>query len=165
MALHHFIVVRRDLPVGVIFSAITHAAGESFYALACPPVTFSTRTMASGAMAGPRMVTTGVGESILGPSSSVPEHQTFSLEVDGSIPSSGSFQPHETIAVVLGARNEGRLLRLERRLTDHAVRFVAIRETDGEYAGQLLAIGLLPNDRSRVASHVNEFHMFTELGS
>lgn len=31
----HYIIVRRDLPVGTIFAQITHAAGESFYAYAC----------------------------------------------------------------------------------------------------------------------------------
>lgn len=151
----HYIVVRRDLPFGILAAQIAHAAGESFYAFALPKVTFSNRTMASGGYA---------AAAPSGPSSSALEHQSFSLECGGSIPSSGSsFVASETIAVVLGARNEGKLARLELELTGAAIAHVAIREVDGEYAGQLMAIGLLPGEKDTLAPFVNDFQMLPRL--
>jgi len=32
MPLTHYIIVRRDMPLGVVCAQVTHAAGESFYA-------------------------------------------------------------------------------------------------------------------------------------
>ena len=32
--MHHYVVVRRDLPLGVIAAQVVHAAGESFYQFA-----------------------------------------------------------------------------------------------------------------------------------
>ena len=52
MPLTHYIVVRRDLPFGILAAQIAHAAGESFYAFALPKITVSNRTMA-GSMPGP----------------------------------------------------------------------------------------------------------------
>lgn len=142
-ALTHYIVVRRDLPVGVIYAQIAHAAGESFYQLASRGWTMPS-------------------DSIF-PGSSVLEHQTFSLEVGGSTPSRGStFVAAETIVVVLGARNEQRLKRLEIALLDTGVIFTSIRETEGTYRGQLMAIGLMPGPKSVLAQHINQFHMFTD---
>lgn len=130
--LHHYIVVRRDLPFGVILSMVAHAAGESFYVL-------------------PR-------------GSSEKERVVSNHEATGSSPVSGStFNPAETIAVVLGARNEGRLAKLAAALTAAEVRFVEIRETEGELAGQLLAIGIVPGDKAVIAPLVRNFHMFKEL--
>jgi hypothetical protein len=114
MTLTHYIVVRRDLPVGVLLAMVAHAAGESFYRLA------STFTVAS-------------------------------------------FNPSETIAIVLGARNEGRLEKLAHALHADSVPCVEIHEVDGEYAGQLLAIGIVPGDKSALAPFVRDFHMLKEL--
>lgn len=65
-------------------------------------------------------------------------------------------------AVVLGARNEQRLQRLERLLRTRGVSFVAIREPDPPFHGQLMAIGLHPGDRDALARHVNEFQLIPE---
>ena len=67
--------------------------------------------------------------------------------------------------VVLGARNEYRLLRLEKELIEGAVAHVAIRETDGPHAGHLMAVGLVPAPEAAVAHRLNEFHMPRECAS
>lgn len=140
--LTHYVVVRRDLSVGVLLAMVAHAAGESFYKLANPQVSVAHTTMASGGYAAP----------------------------GGGLPASGSYtftlpaiDPATTIAVVLGARNEGRLLKLERVLEAAGVAHVAIRETDGEHAGQLMAIGLVPGEKEQLSPLVNEFHMLREV--
>lgn len=146
-------MVRRDLPFGVLLAMVTHAAGESFYKLASCVMTVPgpAMAMASGACSGPR--------------SSVLEQQVSSLQVGGSIPSAGStFDPSETVAVVLGARNEGRLAKLESSLLKDMVPHVAIRETEGDFAGQLMAVGIVPGDREFLSDYVNEFHMYREIG-
>ncbi len=127
----HYIVVRRDLTFGQILSAVTHAAGESFY--------------------------------LLCPDSSGSERQVDNLEVGSSqLPRGATFKPDETIAVVLGARNEGRLKRLVEQLKARDVAHVPIIETDGARAGELLAVGLIPGPKSALAVHVREFHMFQD---
>jgi hypothetical protein len=151
--LTHYVVVRRDLPFGVILSMIAHAAGESFYKLASCTMTvagdLAIGTMASGGYCSP---------------SSVLERQTFSLEVGGSIPSgSSTLDPSTTIAVVLGARNQARLDKLAQALLAEMVPCVEIRETDGEFAGQLMAIGIVPGDKAFLAPFVRDFHMFREM--
>ena len=40
MALTHYIIVRRDLPLGVVCAQVTHAAGESFGRWACGRSTY-----------------------------------------------------------------------------------------------------------------------------
>lgn len=151
MALTHYIVVRRDLPFGILAAQVAHAAGESFYAFALPKVTFSNRTMASGGYA---------AAAPSGPSSSVSESQTFFFPSSSETP---PFVAAETIAVVLGARNEGKLARLELELTGAAIPHVVVREVNGEYAGQLMAIGLLPGEKDTLAPYVNDFQMLPRL--
>jgi hypothetical protein len=142
MPLTHYIVVRRDLPFGVLAAQIAHAAGESFYAFALPKVTLDhTTTMASG--------------GYVSPMSSAKEPQAFRLPV--------RFVASETLAIVLGARNEGKLARLELELTGAAIPHVAIREIAGEYAGQLLAIGLVPGEHDALAPWVADFHLLPRL--
>lgn len=132
MTLTHYVIVRRDLPVGVLLAMVAHAAGESFYQLR--------------------------------PDSSGSEHRTFSPGVGSSpLPRGSTFNPAETIAIVLGARNEGRLARAARALAAAGVPFVEIRETDGAFAGQVMAIGVVPGEKETIGPIVNEFHMLKEL--
>lgn len=133
MPLTHYVVVRRDLPTGVLLAMVAHAAGESFYRLACPR-------------------------------SSEKERLLSKQEVSGSSPDWGSiFNPAETIAVVLGSRNEGRLTKLANALHNAGIQYVGIHEIDGDFAGQLMAIGVVPGDKDRISPLVNDFHMLREL--
>lgn len=56
--------------------------------------------------------------------------------------------PSNTHAVALAIANESELLRLEAKLQDHSIEFVAIREPDAPWNGQLMAIGLKPAHKS-----------------
>ena len=67
-----------------------------------------------------------------------------------------------TIVVVLGARNEHRLLRLEEELIEGAVAHVG---DHGPHAGHLMAVGLVPAPEAAVAHRLNEFHMPRECAS
>lgn len=89
--LHHYVIIRGDLPRGVQFAQMIHAAGES---------------------------------------------------VDQPVPPT-------THAVALEVANEAELLDLERKLSGMGVRFVAIREPDEPYNNQLMAIGIVPQVRSK----------------
>lgn len=89
--LHHYCVVRSDVPFGTQLAQLVHAAGESVRA----PV------------------------------------------------------PPTTHAVVLHAESEADLLRLEQTLKDSGFSFVAIREPDAPWLGQLMAIGVEPQIRSK----------------
>lgn len=129
MALTHYIVVRRDLAFGPLLAMVAHAAGESFYALACPRSSVSER-------------------------SDLTERSDVQL-----IPGAPSFNPAETVAVVMGAKNENRLIRLDLALAASDIPYVCIRETEGAHAGQLMAIGLAPIDKARVATYVKDFQM------
>lgn len=127
----HYIVVRRDLPIGVTYAQIAHAAGESFYQF--------------------------------GSGSSEKERAVSNCEAAGLSPArSSTFNPSMTIAVVLGARNESRLLKLEGELLAARVPHVAIREVDAPYAGQLMAIGLEPGTKHGLYPHIREYHMFAD---
>jgi hypothetical protein len=154
--LTHYIVVRRDLPFGVVAAQIAHAAGESFYAFALPKVTFTHTTM-PGSRPGPGTTTMASG-GYMPPMSLETEPRPFRLPASGA-----PFVASETIAIVLGARNEGKLARLELELAGAAIPHVAIREVDGEYAGQLMAIGLLPGEKDALAPWVHDFHMLPRL--
>lgn len=89
--MHHYVIIRQDLPIGVQLAQTIHAAGES---------------------------------------------------------SPGNLSPH-THAVALGAKSEAELLRLESKLQEAGVRFVAIREPDLPYNNQLMAIGIVPMVRDK----------------
>ena len=69
---------------------------------------------------------------------------------------------NETIAVVKGARNEGKLLKLEAALAAAKVPHVAIREErgpgGGRIAGQLTCLSLMPTEREKVEQILREFH-------
>jgi hypothetical protein len=156
MPLTHYIIVRRDLPFGQILAQVAHAAGESF---------------------------------ALFPSSSVKERPTSQddREVGGSSPSSGAnlqrqlsdagdrrdwdecdrleaaYDLSKTVAVVLGARNEQRVNRLAKVLEAARVPHATIIETDGAFAGQTMAVGIMPGQKELLAPFVKDFHMFTAL--
>lgn len=59
-----------------------------------------------------------------------------------------------TIAVVLGVADEAALLAVEARLqaADADVPFIAIREPDAPWNGQLMSIGMVPAAKERLAS-------------
>lgn len=133
--LTHYIVVRRDLPFGAIIVNVAHAAGESFYQFA------QHAAIAQGQSAGSAMFP-GVGSSQL-PSGSIP--------ID------------RTTAVILGARNEGRLMKLEQALIETNISHLAIREPDAPFNGALMAIGVEPVVRqvdSVLDVMLNEFQLF-----
>jgi hypothetical protein len=103
--------------------------------------------------------------STLIPGSLEKERPSSNGNVAGSSPAPGAIDIDNTIVVVLGARNEHRLLRLEKELIEDAVAHVAIRETDGPHAGHLMAVGLVPAPKAAVAHSLNEFHMPRECAS
>lgn len=113
MALTHYLIVRRDLPLGVMCAQLAHAAGESFFQLglsAVPPVNIE-----------------------------------------------------RTTVVVLGARNEHRLKRLEAKLQQVHIPHAAIREPDAPWDGQLMAIGLVPGDREQLSPLFRDYQILSSL--
>lgn len=191
--LTHYIVVRRDLPLGVILAQVTHAAGESFYKLAevaqRKSSEFLTRgsevqvlpsappSFPAGSVAG--VLTGAVGSNPAPGASSggtglealpdTPSTQRESPAVNGERgPGSanyGTFNPSETYAIVLGARNEGKLARLFNVLRGNQVPHVAVFEPDEPYNGALMAIGLVPAPKKNVIGYIKDFHMLKELGA
>lgn len=185
MKLTHYIIVRRDIGFGDVCAQIAHAAGESFYELAFRPGSSETaeRSVFNGEVAGSipapgstsnRWFATLSEPGIFG-NHIVELIKAFSrVTISGSGASHGGSTPSpraipKPTAVVLGARNENRLLWLEKKLVACAVSHAAIRESEGMYAGQLMAIGLPPGDKedygsdlNRVLPYLNEFHMIKE---
>jgi hypothetical protein len=170
MILTHYIIARRDLSLGDLVAQVAHAAGESFYALERTRIE---RVVADyDALVAQRLepsifnrrvagLNPAQGSSLI-PGNSVSERPE---REDGCAIRPRGAEPIDigsTIVVVLGARNEHRLLRLEKALIENAVAHVAIREVDGPHAGHLMAIGLVPALKESVASHLNEFHMLRE---
>lgn len=101
----HYIIIRKDLPLGVIAAMVTHAAGES------------------GAL--------------------------YRDPYDGRF--------RGAIAVVLEATNEAHLHRIGSYLFDNHVRRVYVHEHGGIYDGQLMAIGVVPGDRSELSPYFTKF--------
>lgn len=124
-----YIIVRRDLPRGTMCAQVAHAAGESFV-LSYPRSSVKER----------------------------PASEQDDREVGGSSPSAGANPLFITIVVVLGVRDEARLLRLERRLIRGGVPHVAIREPDEPYNGALTAIGIPPGPREPVAKYLHKLN-------
>jgi hypothetical protein len=56
--------------------------------------------------------------------------------------------PPETHAVVLAAKSEDELLKLEQKLLDMGIPHRAIREPDAPWNGQLMSIGLIPSKKT-----------------
>lgn len=128
--LTQYIVVRRDLPFGVMLAMVAHAAGESY------------QTPRSSGLEHPL---------------SLDAHSQGKGEVGGSLPSGGTIPSGPTV-VVLGARNEARLRRLRNELEDDGVTHVAIVEPDAPYYGQLMAIGFPPQPQVR-GGWIKDFQM------
>lgn len=89
-----------------------------------------------------------------------PRLQRF-LEQRGVLPPE---VPKPTV-VILGARSEQRLLTLERQLTEVGVRHVAVREPDAPWDNALMAIGLVPGEKSDLYPHVRDFHILPDRES
>ncbi len=129
---------------------VAHAAGESFYlyARACSSVEERSRK----------------GE--VGGSHAIHAHQCLSSSVKEHLDLTGRSQvrvlPEAPLAtvVILGARSEARLKKLEALLLSADVRHSAIREPDAPYDNALMAVGLVPAARGDVARYVKEFHLF-----
>jgi hypothetical protein len=157
VSLTHYVVVRRDLTHGAQCAQIAHAAGESFYLLhdILPSVVAPSQ---DGGGAGP-----SGRASLIGGSSEKerPPSQEW-REVGGSSPPPRANIPRPT-AVILGARNEHRLLRLERLLLAHGVPHVAVREPDAPFCGQLVAIGIVPGPKHELLPFVADFNMLPSL--
>ena len=58
--------------------------------------------------------------------------------------------PSNTHAVVLAVSDEQSLLLVEQKLSLAGIEFVAIREPDEPYCGQILAIGIKPQPRNKL---------------
>lgn len=111
MDLIHYIIVRKDLPLGVIAAMITHAAGES-----------------------------------------APFYQD---------PEDGRFK--HAIAVVLEAKGENGLVKAEKHLKANDIQYVVVYENGGPYAGQFMAIGLVPGDARKLRPVMAEFQTLKAL--
>lgn len=152
--LHHYIVVRRDLPTAVICAQIAHAAGESFYQLAQAGVAqLSERREArkSGPEVGGGNPSSG---SIIG--GALDAASGVNPDSPATLP-----DPSRTVVVILGARNEAKLRRLERQLVLAGIMHVAVREPDKPWDGALMAIGLMPGLKADLSACVNEFQLLT----
>jgi hypothetical protein len=157
--LTHYVIVRRDLPFGVLCAQLTHAAGESFYLLHQHPLVAQ---CSEHVPLGDEVGGSNPSErTILCRDSSVKEQPTFSRQVVGSSPTPGSIS--RTIAVVLGARNESKLQRLERQLLAANIPHVAIREPDAPWDSQLMAIGIVPTLRHLVRPYLSDYQTIREL--
>jgi hypothetical protein len=69
------------------------------------------------------------------------------------------FDPNRTTLLVKGARNEKKLLKLEKKLISKGVYHLAVREPMAPWNGQLMAIGLVPGDREIMGYHLSDFEM------
>lgn len=154
-ALKQYLIVRRDLPLGVLCAQLAHAAGESFFLL--HNVLNSDVAQWSRASGDLHSLPEGGGSNpsigaILRRGSSEKERLhglRIEQEVGGLIPPPGSipfqFDSSRTIVVVLGVRSEAKLLTLEQKLEDiGVVHYVAVREPDAPWNNQLMAIGIMP---------------------
>lgn len=160
-ALTHYVVVRRDLPFGVVLAMLTHAAGESFFRYGQRP-TFRGSSVKERPAASVNEAD-GRSEVEVLPAEPIPGSPVASSSDEGERgPSLGPSTTHPiATAVVLGARSESKLLRLERLLLQHGVPHVAVREPDAPWSGQLMAVGLEPTaDLEAVRDLVNEFQIW-----
>lgn len=97
----HYVIVRRDLPLGMLAAQVVHAAGESS-------------------------------------PGSLPEH---------------------TYAVVLAAKSSVQLADLSIDLTAAGIAHRCIYESDEPYCGQLLAVGVAPDLRSKLKGHFRRYQL------
>lgn len=130
----HYVIVRRDLPVGRLIAQVVHAAGESIVT-ASSSVKERRREPEVGGSSPSSRTTYGGG---------VAERAS----VVGVNPTSRAILPPNTIAVVLSVRNESRLLAAARRLDRYGCPYVLIREPD--LNNEATAIGVVPCPREAV---------------
>ena len=63
--------------------------------------------------------------------------------------------PPNTYAVALATRDEAELCALEERLKSAGIAHAAIREPDAPWNGALMAVGIVPCDRTQVRRFVS----------
>lgn len=155
--LTHYIIVRRNLPYGVICAMVAHAAGESFYLFGQSRPTLRTpveaHALAGNGGGNPSSGTTQRGSSVKEHSASV---ERSVVQVHPALPLLG-----ETTVVVLAVDDEAALARLMADLRAARVAHVPIYEPDPPYDGALMAIGLLPADRRDVAPYLSTYPLLT----
>ena len=159
--LYHFLICRRDIPLGDVCAQLAHAAGESFYKFAYSGSSARERSRSNGGEVGG--VIPSQSSNLIAGSSDV-EHGVESRDATSQVAPRANIS--QTVAVVLGARNEYRLAKLSAVLEQNGIDHVAIRETEGPLAGQLTAIGLVPVDEERrefVRMFLHEFHLLRAL--
>lgn len=83
---------------------------------------------------------------------------TRSNRVSGS--TEEEFEIDRTTIIVMGARNEAKLLKFEKKLQALGIPYVADREPDAPYFGQLMSIGLWPGLHGDLTEVVNDFQRF-----
>lgn len=66
--------------------------------------------------------------------------------------------PQNTHAIVLETDQDS-LLDLEAKLWDDAIAYEAIREIDHPYEGQLLAIGICPEEKEKIEKYTSTFRL------
>ena len=149
--LHHYIIVRRDIPVGVAMAMVAHVAFANGWF--CRDSSEKEQLVLASR--------SGVQVPLPAPDIPPPSQEgvgATSAE-DGSKPAGGARMP-QPIVVVLGARNEQRLWRLWDRLARARVPFMEFQETEGLYKDQLMAIGLQPGNRDELLPLVEEFQLY-----
>jgi hypothetical protein len=135
VSLTHYVVIRRDLTLGEFAAQLAHA-GEA-YALRAQleEIRHVWKRNRDG------------NDTL---------HEPRTARMDET-----AFEFNETIAIVKGARNEAKLLKLEKRLLDSNVHHVAIREETGpggrRLAGQLTCISLMPSSDPVLRELLNDF--------
>lgn len=66
-------------------------------------------------------------------------------------------------AVVLEAKNERDLTDILDYLTEEQIQHVVVHESEGEYHGQLMAIGLVPTEREFLAPKLEDYQTLKTL--
>jgi hypothetical protein len=66
-------------------------------------------------------------------------------------------------AVVLEAKTEDELAEIEETLRDQDVRLVSITESGGPYHGQLMALGVVPDERDYLGPIFSNYQCLKEL--
>jgi peptidyl-tRNA hydrolase len=121
LATFQYCVIRKDLPDGVIAANVLHAAGEAVMAYALQ----------------------ALGNS-MGRWSAMGFDRPYLSEIDVL-----QLVPKDTRAAVLEAQNESHLEQIYQHAKNrNRTPIVRVVETEGEYAGQLMALGFTPCNRN-----------------
>ena len=149
------------MPFGTLCAMLVHAAGESFYLFDQMAGSLNVKRRASAQdvpETGGSNPSQPANAELAQPVRASDDNQ----EVGGSNPSLGSISPEHTIAVVLGARNEDRLIRLSRRLAEGMIPHVNVHEPDAPWNNQLMAIGIVPMLKQSVYPYLKDFHILPD---